>query len=108
MKLYITVTALIAAAWLAPVSPAQSTVTKDKPINTMCPISGEPIVPSAGAIEYEDHTIGFCCPGCTKAFLAWDDARKDEFVAMAIRGEERGHAPRMTIRRREPDHVRQV
>jgi YHS domain-containing protein len=93
MKPYMFMTVLIAAAWLVPVSPAQSAASKSKPINTTCPISGEPIAPSAGVIEYKDHTIGFCCAGCSRAFLAWDDARKDRFVAMAMRGEEPDHTP---------------
>lgn len=61
------------------------------PVNAMCPIGKEPIVPSAGTIEYDGHTIGLCCPGCGKAFLVWDESRRDAFVAMAIRGEEPGH-----------------
>ncbi|MDY7107443.1 MAG: hypothetical protein SYC29_02290 [Planctomycetota bacterium] len=96
MKLSIIMTALIATAWLAFGSLARTTAPQDQPINTTCPISGESIVLSAGVIEYKEHTIGFCCPGCTEAFLAWDDARKDGFVAMAMRGEEAGHAPQKT------------
>jgi hypothetical protein len=60
------------------------------PVNTMCPIGKEPIVPSAGSVEYKGKTIGLCCPGCGKQFLAWDDARKDEFVAMAVAHREPG------------------
>lgn len=63
-----------------------------KPVNEMCPIGKEAIVPSAGTVEYKGNTIGFCCPGCGKAFLAWDDDRKDEFVAMAIADREPGTA----------------
>lgn len=61
-----------------------------EPINTMCPVGKEPIVPSAGTVEYKGKTIGLCCPGCGKQFLAWDEARKDEFVAMAIAMREPG------------------
>jgi len=53
-------------------------------VNAMCPIGKEEIVPSAGAVEYKGNTIGLCCPGCGKEFLAWDEARKDEFVAAAV------------------------
>lgn len=63
-----------------------------KPINAMCPIGKEPIVPSAGTVEYKGKSIGLCCPGCGKQFLAWDEARRDEFVAAAMRGEEPGQA----------------
>ena len=53
-------------------------------INAMCPIGKEPVVPSAGTVEYKGKQIGLCCPGCGKQFLAWDDARKDQFVTMAV------------------------
>lgn len=64
--------------------------TGSEPINAMCPIGKEPIVPSAGAVEYKGKTIGLCCPGCGKQFLAWDEPRKDEFVALAIAHREPG------------------
>lgn len=60
------------------------------PVNAMCPIGKEPIVPSAGTVEYKGKTIGICCPGCGKQFLAWDDARKDAFVALAVAHQEPG------------------
>jgi YHS domain-containing protein len=91
MKLIVVITALVAAAWLAPASHGQAAAPQDKPINTMCPIGKEPIVPSAGTIEYKGHTIGLCCPACGKAFLGWSEERRDEFVALALRGEEPGH-----------------
>ena len=46
-------------------------------VNAMCPIGKEPIVPSAGTIEYDGHTIGLCCPGCGKAFLLYEFTRAD-------------------------------
>jgi len=61
-----------------------------EPVNAMCPIGKEPIVPSAGTVAYKGKTIGLCCPGCGEAFLAWDESRKDEFVAMAVAGREPG------------------
>jgi YHS domain-containing protein len=61
-----------------------------KPVNAMCPIGKEPIVPSVGTIEYKGNTLGFCCPGCSKDFTAWDEAQKDEFVALAIAKREPG------------------
>ena len=66
------------------------------PVNAMCPIGKEPIVPSAGTVEYKGRTIGLCCPGCGEAFLAWDEARKDEFITLATAGREPGmnqHGP---------------
>jgi hypothetical protein len=56
----------------------------------MCPVGKEPVVPSAGTIEYKGNAIGVCCPGCGKQFLAWDEARKDEFVALAVAHREPG------------------
>lgn len=61
-----------------------------EPVNAMCPIGKEPIVPSAGTVEYKGKTIGLCCPGCGEAFLAWDESRKDEFVVLAASGREPG------------------
>lgn len=61
-----------------------------KPVNAMCPIGKEPIVPSAGTVEYKGKTIGLCCPGCGAQFLAWEESRKDEFVALAFAKREPG------------------
>lgn len=67
------------------------------PVNAMCPVGKEPIVASAGTVEYKGKTIGLCCPGCGEEFLAWEGARKDEFVAVALAnfqpGRERQDAP---------------
>lgn len=60
------------------------------PINAMCPIGKEPIVPGAGTVEYKGRTIGLCCPGCGEAFLAWNEPRKDEFVTLAVVHHEPG------------------
>jgi hypothetical protein len=68
-------------------SPAQPAA---EAVNAMCPIGKEPIVPSAGTVEYKGKAIGLCCPGCGKQFLAWDEARKDEFVVLALAGREPG------------------
>ena len=59
-------------------------------VNAMCPVGKEPIVPSAGTVEYKGKTIGLCCPGCGKQFLSWDKSRKDEFIALAAAGREPG------------------
>ncbi|MGI9012852.1 MAG: hypothetical protein ACR2GY_01220 [Phycisphaerales bacterium] len=61
-----------------------------KTINDMCPIGKEAIVTSVKTIEYKGHTLGFCCPGCDDAFLAWDETRKDEFVRLALADKEPG------------------
>lgn len=68
----------------------QARVLKKTPVNTMCPIGKEPIEASAGTVEYKGKTIGLCCPSCGEEFLAWDEARKDEFVALAVAHREPG------------------
>lgn len=90
-KLYCSVILAI-GAMIVPAAAVHSASGDDKPINAMCPIGKEPIVPSAGTIEYKGQTIGLCCPGCGKAFLAWEEGRRDEFVALAMRREEPGQA----------------
>ena len=74
---------LMASAATGNESAQQESASDDNPINATCPISKEPITASAGTVEYEGQSIGFCCAGCIRAFNAWDDARKDEFVALA-------------------------
>lgn len=88
----------VAVACLCALNPlvhAQTASPNAAPVNEMCPIGREPIVPDAGVVEHKGRTIGLCCPGCGEAFLAWDTERKDEFVALAIAhrepGQERSH-----------------
>lgn len=45
-------------------------------------------MPSAGTVEHEGNTIGFCCPGCDETFLVWDEERKDAFVTLATADRE--------------------
>lgn len=69
---------------LVPVAAAQARVPTTEPINTECPIGEEPVVPGAGTVQHNGKTIGLCCSGCGKQFLAWDDARKDAYIAQFI------------------------
>lgn len=69
----------------------------DGPINGMCPIGKEPIVASAGTVEYRGRTIGICCPGCGEKFLGWDEQKKDRFVAAALAGREPGQPAAETV-----------
>lgn len=62
-----------------------------KPVNAMCPIGKEPVVESAGTVEYKGATIGLCCESCGPDFLAWSDASKDAFVAAAKAGLDTTH-----------------
>ena len=63
---------------------------KSIPVNTMCPIGQESIVDGVPTIEYKGETIGFCCPGCDKEFMSWDESKRDAFVALAKSGNEPG------------------
>jgi len=65
-----------------------SLVGAGEAINANCPIGKEPIVRSAGTVQHKGNTIGLCCPGCGKAFLAWEEQRKDEFVALVAAGRD--------------------
>ncbi len=67
-----------------------------EPINKTCPIGQEPVEDDGGRTVYKGNTIGFCCPGCIGKFNNWDEAKKDEFVAMAMAGNEASeHAKKM-------------
>lgn len=55
-----------------------------KPVNAMCPIGNEPVEADGGSADHKGNTVGFCCKGCIKKFAAWDEAKKDEFVAMSM------------------------
>ncbi|MBL4698464.1 MAG: hypothetical protein JKX70_06500 [Phycisphaerales bacterium] len=55
-----------------------------KPINALCPVGEEAVEDDGGRSVYKGNTIGFCCPGCIGRFDKWDEAKKDEFVAMSM------------------------
>lgn len=59
-------------------SPALGSI--GNPINTACPISGEPI-DGATRVESNGVTIGFCCPGCDDMFNAWTVDRRATYIA---------------------------
>lgn len=51
--------------------PAPSTTTADaKPVNTICPVSGNKIGSVGKPIhaKYQEKMIAFCCKGCLKKF----------------------------------------
>jgi hypothetical protein len=37
-----------------------------KPFNKICPVSGDPVDPSAGTVEVGGKTVGVCCASCLK------------------------------------------
>jgi YHS domain-containing protein len=96
IRSYICSAAVLAALLISPTSALADDGqaahdAQAKPINAMCPIGKEPIQASAKTIEYKGNVIGFCCPSCSKAFMAWDENRRDAFVDLALAGDEPGH-----------------
>lgn len=61
------------------------------PVNAMCPIGEEPI-DGKTFVQHNGKTVGFCCPGCDKAFMKWEEDRRSAFVLAAMRGDEPGAA----------------
>ncbi|HEV8378232.1 MAG TPA: hypothetical protein VGP99_05240 [Tepidisphaeraceae bacterium] len=47
--------------------PPEPSSASAKPINTVCPVSGKPVV-LPNTLAYEGKTIGFCCDKCPKEF----------------------------------------
>lgn len=68
-----------------------------EPVNAVCPIGKEPIVASAGTVEHRGAVVGLCCPGCARPFLAWSEARRDEFVSLARAAREPGRSGAATV-----------
>lgn len=56
----------------------------DGPVNANCPISNKPVDPEAATLQFNGHTIGFCCPGCKDKFHAWDEQKKHDFVRVSM------------------------
>src|SRR5437870_7979415 len=50
-----------------PPEPAPAAAASAKPINTVCPVSGKPVV-LPNTLAYEGKTIGFCCDKCPVEF----------------------------------------
>ena len=49
------------------------------PVNENCPISGRPINPKLTTTVGED-TVAFCCGGCTKGFLKWEEEKQLTYI----------------------------
>ncbi len=63
---------------------AQAAKGSSEPVNKFCPIGKEAVEADGGRTQYKGNTVGFCCPGCIKKFKAWDESKKDEFIAMSM------------------------
>ncbi|MCB9851661.1 MAG: hypothetical protein H6819_01090 [Phycisphaerales bacterium] len=91
MKKLVTLTPIVLIVCAA-IAFASEPPKEDKPetkeaVNTMCPISGRAI-DGKTFIEYKGRRVGFCCPACDDKFLAWDDQKKDEFIAAQAVGKK--------------------
>lgn len=75
---------IVAVAVAGTVAVAQTKPASPSAINETCPISGEPVDGKTYA-KWNSSRIGLCCGGCLRQFNAWDDDRKNEFVALAAR-----------------------
>lgn len=49
------------------VEKTETNVTDNKPVNTVCPVSGEEVDSKVTAV-YKDKTYAFCCKNCLKKF----------------------------------------
>jgi hypothetical protein len=70
---------LACSASAVAVAPPPTVESKDA-VNPKCPIS-QRAIDGKTFVTYKGKRIGFCCPACDAKFLAWDDARKDAFIA---------------------------
>ena len=58
--------------------------------NAHCPIMGGEVTDDGGRFDWNDKTIGFCCPGCIEKFEALSDEEKAAALAKAD-AEHKGH-----------------
>lgn len=79
--LTLSVLLIICAANSAMSAPPAKDDGKTKPaVNTTCPISGRAI-DGKTFVTHKGRRVGLCCPACEEKFLAWDETKKDAFVA---------------------------
>lgn len=67
---------------------ASATTVSAEPVNAICPIGKEPVTANGGTLVHGEHTVAFCCTGCQEYFEGLPDSKKDEFVELALIGEE--------------------
>lgn len=51
-----------------------------EPVNTNCPLSGNPVNPEH-VVTVGDDTVALCCGGCVGGFKKWDESRQLAFIA---------------------------
>jgi len=77
--------AILAAAFAGGCQKGSKANTKETaaaPVNSVCPISGNPIDASV-TTEYKDQAVAFCCDMCPAKWEKLSDAEKDAALAKA-------------------------
>jgi hypothetical protein len=44
--------------------------------NANCPMMGDPVDPEGATVQFQGHTIGFCCDNCAPKFEQLSDTEK--------------------------------
>lgn len=60
-------------------------------VNDHCPIMGGEVTAEGGTTEWNDKTIGFCCPGCEPKWEALSDEEKAQKLATADEASHDSH-----------------
>lgn len=70
-------------------SPSSDTVVAA--VNANCPIMGKPVKDHGGRADWNDQTIGFCCPKCIDKWEALSDEEKTSHLTDAGNADHNGH-----------------
>lgn len=70
---------------------ATSETTSTAAVNDHCPIMGGEVTAKGGSTEWNDKTIGFCCPGCEPKWEALSDEEKAQHLAAADEASHDSH-----------------
>lgn len=88
---------VIGCSQQAPSDPATAgnePVTSLETVNENCPIMGGKVSKEATTVQRNGRTIGFCCDGCDKRFMALSDGEKSAKLTAAAGKAEDGAAHR--------------
>jgi YHS domain-containing protein len=61
---------VLAGARVLANDPTTAPTSQPMAVNTICPVTKEPVDPKVATVQYDGKTIGFCCPDCIKEFKA--------------------------------------
>lgn len=59
-------------------------------VNSNCPIGREPVDASVETVAYKGVAVGFCCEGCREMWPTLSEGERDDFIALARKGQEPG------------------